>query len=74
MDKIVVSFHTSADAFAFEKACDQASVAGRLTTIPRVISAGCGLAWTAPLAERARIEALIGEQALLYEGLHEMPH
>lgn len=72
MDKIVVSFHTSADAFAFEKACNQTSVAGRLTTIPRVISAGCGLAWTAPLAERARIEALIGERTLLYEGLHEM--
>ena len=47
--KLVVTFHTTADAMAMEKACKAEEVPGRLIPVPRVISAGCGLAWAAPL-------------------------
>lgn len=69
---VIVSFHTTAEAFAFEKACQSNSIAGRLTTIPRAISAGCGLAWRAPISSRATIEALIEEIDLEFEGIYEI--
>ena len=42
--KLVVTFHTTADAMAMEKTCREFRVPGRLIPVPRVISAGCGLA------------------------------
>ena len=39
--KLVVTFHTTADAMAMEKACKAEEVPGRLIPVPRVISAGC---------------------------------
>ena len=37
--KLVVTFHTTADAMAMEKACRQRDVPGRLIPVPRSISA-----------------------------------
>ena len=45
--KLVVTFHTTADAMAMEKACKEQNVPGRIIPVPRTISAGCGLAWCA---------------------------
>ena len=42
--KLVVTFHTTADAMAMEKACKEKGAEGRLIPVPREISAGCGLA------------------------------
>ena len=42
--KIVVTFHTTAEAMAMEKACNEAEAPGRMIPVPRIISAGCGLA------------------------------
>ena len=47
--KAVVAFHTTAEAMKFEKACKREKVKGRLITIPREISAGCGFAWCSDL-------------------------
>lgn len=69
---VIVSFHTTAEAFAFEKACRSNSIEGRLTTVPRAISAGCGLAWRAPISSCAKIEAFIKEMDLEYEGIYEI--
>ena len=67
---VVVTFHTTADAFAFEKACKQDNLQGRLTTIPRTISEGCGLAWSAPDQIRDRLNTLIQTKQLLVEEIH----
>lgn len=69
---VVITFHTTADAFAFEKACKQAKVEGRLTTIPRNISAGCGLAWSAPDTQHVVLEELINTKALCIEEVHQL--
>ena len=45
--KLVVTFHTTTDAMAMEKACKEAGAPGRLIPVPREISAGCGLSWCA---------------------------
>lgn len=44
-DYIVLSFHTTVEAMAWEKHCAEAKIPGRLIPLPREISAGCGLAW-----------------------------
>lgn len=69
--KLVVTFHTTADAMAMEKACREMEVPGRLIPVPREISAGCGLAWCAPLAEREHLAVVMAEHGIEQEDLHE---
>lgn len=69
--KLVVAFHTTADAMAMEKACKKAGVLGRLIPVPRSISAGCGLAWCAAPEEREQIKELLQSAEIEEEALHE---
>lgn len=69
--KLVITFHTTADAMAFEKACREAKAPGRLIPVPRVISAGCGLAWCAFPEEKNRLAALMETQGISCEDMHE---
>ena len=69
--KLVVTFHTTADAMAMEKACREIGVPGRLIPVPREISAGCGLAWCAQLTEREHLAAVMAEHGIEQEALHE---
>lgn len=69
--KLVVTFHTTADAMAMEKACKEKNVPGRIIPVPRAISAGCGLAWCADLADREQIAAMMREVHIEEEEMHE---
>lgn len=69
--KLVVTFHTTADAMAMEKACKEAHVPGRIIPVPRVISAGCGLSWCAELTDRQEIAAMMKESGIEEEQMHE---
>ena len=69
--KLVVTFHTTADAMAMEKVCRELDVPGRLIPVPREISAGCGLAWCAPLTERERLVGVMAKRGIEQEDLHE---
>ena len=46
--RTVIAFHTTTDAMAVESYCLSNGVPGRLIPLPTVISAGCGLCWSAP--------------------------
>ena len=70
--KLVVTFHTTADAMAMEKTCKEHEVNGRLIPVPRAISAGCGLAWCADIEEKQRFEALIPQAPFAVEGIYEV--
>ena len=69
--KLVVTFHTTADAMAMEKACKEHHVPGRIIPVPRVISAGCGLAWCAELNEREQISDIMKQIGIQEEDMHE---
>jgi len=69
--KLVVTFHTTADAMAMEKACKENQVAGRMIPVPRVISAGCGLSWCAGLDERQELLAVMKKVGIEKENIHE---
>ena len=69
--KLVVTFHTTADAMAMEKACKEHNVPGRIIPVPRTISAGCGLAWCAELDEREQISDMMKQVGIQEEDMHE---
>lgn len=54
--KLVITFHTTAEAMAAERFCKEQGIAGRLIPVPRQLSAGCGLAFAAPLGESGRLK------------------
>lgn len=69
--KLVVTFHTTADAMAMEKACKEQKEEGRLIPVPREISAGCGLAWCAPLERRETLKSVMASVGVEEEDMHE---
>lgn len=69
--KLVVTFHTTADAMAMEKACKEYNVPGRIIPVPRAISAGCGLSWCADIADKDAIKAMMARAGIEEEDMHE---
>lgn len=69
--KLIVTFHTTADAMAMEKACKKQEVSGRLIPVPREISAGCGMAWCAPLEEEEKLRVVMSQTGIQEEDFHQ---
>ena len=69
--KLVVTFHTTADAMAMEKACKEHEVPGRIIPVPRAISSGCGLAWCAELTDKDAIANMMKQVGIEEEDMHE---
>lgn len=69
--KLVVTFHTTADAMAMEKACKEQDAPGRLIPVPRAISAGCGLSWCTELEYKELTERLMEQVGIEKEDMHE---
>lgn len=69
--KLIVTFHTTADAMAMEMACKEHQVAGRLIPVPRVISAGCGLSWCTELSELEQVKVVMKTVGIEEEDIHE---
>ncbi len=69
--KLIITFHTTADAMAMEQACKEKHAPGRLIPVPRVISSGCGLAWCANLDEKEILKETMQAIGLQEEDLHE---
>ena len=69
--RLVVTFHTTADAMAMEKACKEHQVPGRIIPVPRAISAGCGLAWCAELTDKEAVAEMMRKAGIEEEDMHE---
>ena len=67
---LVVTFDATAAAMAAEKYCLEKGVPGRLIPVPRSITAGCGMCWSAPPSARADLEALVIRERLDVDGLY----
>ena len=69
----VISFHTTADAIAFERQAQAASFPGRLIPLPRAISAGCGMAWKIRKLEISELlVSSVRELGVEYEEIFEL--
>lgn len=71
-EKVVIAFPTTTQAMMMEQFCREQGLAGRLIPVPRQISAGCGMAWSAPVECRAKLEQLIEAKEIEVEGLYEL--
>ncbi|MBS6353709.1 DUF3343 domain-containing protein [Oscillibacter sp.] len=69
-ERFVVTFATTTGAMAMEQACRSAGLPGRLIPVPRSITAGCGMCWSAPPSARADLEALVIRERLDVDGLY----
>ena len=70
--RLIVAFYTTHDAMAFEDFCLDRGIDGRLIPLPREISAGCGLAWSAPPGDPAGLRALLAEASVAPQHIKEM--
>lgn len=69
-EKCIVTFPTTASAMAMEAACQEEHVPGRLIPVPRSISAGCGMCWSAPKADQTAVEELVIRKGLQIDGIY----
>lgn len=72
--KVVITFHTTAEAIAMERACKTARLSGRMIPVPRELSAGCGLAFCAPVEEKEKLLEILRQQKLEWEHMEELLH
>ncbi len=70
--KLIFTFHTTAEAMAMEKMCREQQLPGRMIPVPREISAGCGLAWMAAPADNEVLIEAMKKAGLLYEDCREL--
>ena len=62
--RLSAAFYTTHDAMAFEDYCHARGAEGRLIPLPRQISAGCGLAWSAPPEDEAGLRKLLADAGI----------
>ena len=70
--RLIVTFHTTTAAMGMEAACAKAGLPGRLIPVPREITAGCGMAWSAPPETRADLEAFVQQEHITTDGWYEL--
>lgn len=70
--KAVFAFDSTAQAMHMEACCREGGYAGRLIPIPRQITAGCGLAWSAPWDEKDALEWMIGQNGIEIQGIYDL--
>lgn len=69
--KLIVTFHTTADAMALEKVAKQENLKGRLIPVPRELSSGCGMSWKSDIEDKERLLEVMKEAKIEQEELHE---
>ena len=67
---LVITFSTTTDAMSMEQFCRQQQLPGRLIPVPREISAGCGLAWKAPVEAEASLTQAMIRKGLRWQEIH----
>ena len=70
--RLIITFHTTTAAMGMEIACGRVGLPGRLIPVPREITAGCGMAWSAPPEARADLEAFVRQEAIVTDGWYEL--
>jgi len=70
--RLIVAFYTTHDAMAFEDFCAAKGAPGRLIPLPREISAGCGLAWSAPPGDGAAVRERLGKAGIEAQHIKEL--
>lgn len=70
--RVVVTFHTTDAALQTEREAQAAGLDGRLIPVPREISAGCGLAWSAPPESEEALRELLASYAVAWQEIRQL--
>lgn len=70
--RLIVTFRTTTAAMAMEKHCLAHGIPGRLIPVPREISSGCGMSWSAPPDSRDQVENAARNAGIDIEGTYEI--
>lgn len=70
--QLLITFSSTVQAMSMETQAHAAGLPGRLIPVPTSITAGCGLAYKAPLDSRTELLALIQRAGLEPEQVVEM--
>ncbi len=70
--RVVVTFHTTTAAMKTEQAARAHDVPGRLIPVPREITAGCGLAWSAPIEAEDALRTLLSDIGVTAQDFHHL--
>ncbi len=70
--RVVLTFPTTTDAMAMERYSEAHGIPGRLIPVPSIISAGCGMCWSAPTHAREGVEAAAAAAGIRTEGIYEL--
>lgn len=68
--KLIITFDTVTAAMAMESACAAGDMPGRLIPVPREISAGCGMAWSAPLKAEGELREFVRGKGITVKEWH----
>lgn len=69
--RLVITFSTTTEAMAMEEMCKMKGLDGRLIPVPKTITAGCGLAWSAKPESRDELILHVTRALIQPEGLYE---
>ncbi len=69
---LIAAFSSTHDAMAFEEYCIQHGAEGRLIPLPKEISAGCGLAWSAPPDDEEGLRELLRLAGIVPQHVREL--
>lgn len=70
--KLIITFHTSSEAMATEKACKDEGIIGQLISAPRELTADCGISYAAEVGDKDRIEELLNSKKIEYDRMVEI--
>lgn len=71
---LYITFYTTAEAMAAELVAKSHDLPGKLVPVPRVLSAGCGIAWSCDPAFEARWRALLDAESIEWEEIRVLVH
>ena len=70
--KLYVTFYTFSEAMATEAACKRENLSGKLVSVPRKLSAGCGVAWECETELKSCISELLEKEDIEFEEMAEL--
>ncbi|HHV11368.1 MAG TPA: DUF3343 domain-containing protein [Clostridiales bacterium] len=70
--RLVITFQNTTSAMAMEKLCQEKGLNGRLIPVPRSITAGCGLSWSAVPGARDELKNAMEENNIIYDEIYEL--
>ena len=70
--RLIISFHTTAEAIATETVCRRRGLDGKLISVPRSVTSDCGLAWSAPPELEESLRHLLAESGVEPAGCHHL--